>query len=46
VAGVDGLMAEGDEQVALAGAGGPDQAQVLFRCDPFEAGQVVEGRGF
>ena len=29
VPGVDGGVAEGDEQVALAGAGRPDQAQVL-----------------
>ena len=29
VAGVDGGVAEGDEEVALAGAGGADEAHVL-----------------
>jgi hypothetical protein len=39
------MAAEGDEQVALAGAGGADETQVLSCGDPLEAGQVVEGRG-
>ena len=36
---------EGDEEVALAGAGGADEAQVLLGRDPFEAGEVVERGG-
>ena len=40
----DGGVAEGEEEVALAGAGGADEAEVLRGSDPFEAGQVVEGR--
>ena len=41
-AGVDRGVADGDEQVALAGPGRPDETQVLPRGDPFEAGEVVE----
>ena len=45
VSGVDGGEAERDEQVALAGAGGSDQAEVLRGADPFQGGEVVEGGG-
>ena len=44
VPGLDGGVAEGDEEVALAGAGGADQADVLRGADPFEDGEVVERR--
>ena len=44
VPGLDGGDAERDQQVALAGAGRADQAQVLPGGDPFQRGQVVEGR--
>lgn len=37
-------MADGEEQVALAGAGGADEAEVLCCPDPLERRQVVEGR--
>ena len=43
VPGVDGGDAEGDQDVALAGAGRADQADVLGGPDPLERGQVVEG---
>ena len=43
VSGVDGGDPEGEQQVALAGAGGSDQAHVLRGPDPFQVGQVVEG---
>jgi len=36
--------AEGDKDMALARAGRPDQAQVLFGPDPFKGGEVVQGR--
>ena len=36
---------ECDEEVAFPGAGRPDQAGVLLRGDPFQAGEVVQGRG-
>ena len=45
VSGVDGGDAERDEQVALAGAGRADQAEVLRGGDPFQGGEVVQGRG-
>src|SRR5450755_1160443 len=41
VPGVHGGDAEGDQDVAFARAGRPDQAQVLFRGDPFQGGEVV-----
>jgi hypothetical protein len=37
-------VAEGEEEVALAGAGGADEAEVLRGPDPFERREVVEGR--
>ena len=43
VPGLDGGDAEGDQDVALAGAGRPDQAQVLRGGDPFQRGEVVQG---
>ena len=47
MSGFDGGDAGGDEDVALAGAGGSDHAQVLRDADPFQGGEVVEraGRG-
>lgn len=39
-------VAERDEQMALAGAGGSDEAEVLRGADPLERGEVVEGRGW
>ena len=36
--GGDGVVAQGDQQVTLAGAGRADQTKVLFGRDPFEAG--------
>jgi hypothetical protein len=44
VAGLDGGDAQRDQRVALAGAGRPDQTQILVGTDPLQAGQVVEGR--
>lgn len=41
--GRDGGVAEGDEQVAPAGAGGADEAEVLGGADPLERGQIVVG---
>ena len=35
-------MPEPDQGVGLAGAGGPDDRQVLLCAYPFQAGQVVE----
>jgi hypothetical protein len=35
-------VADGNEKVAFAGTGRPDQAQVLFRSHPFEGGEVVK----
>src|SRR5262249_56588810 len=43
VPGGDGGVAERDEQVALAGAGGPDQTKIVGLGDPFEAGGGGEG---
>ena len=43
VPGLDGGDAEGDQDVALAGAGRADQAQVLGGGDPFQRGEVVQG---
>jgi hypothetical protein len=43
VPGLHGGDAERDQQVALARAGRPDQAQVLGGGDPFQRGQVGEG---
>jgi hypothetical protein len=43
--GPDGGDAEGDQDVALAGAGRPDRAQVLRGGDPFQGGEVVQGGG-
>ena len=43
VAGADGGDAQGDQDVALAGAGRADQAQVLGGGDPFQGGEVVQG---
>jgi hypothetical protein len=40
--GGDGGVAEGDEDVRLAGAGRPDEAEVLGGADPLERGEVVE----
>ena len=45
VPGLHGGGAEGDQQVALARAGRPDQAQVLPGGDPFQRGQVGDGGG-
>jgi hypothetical protein len=44
VAGLDRGDTQRDQGVALAGAGWPDQTQVLVGTDPLQAGQVVEGR--
>lgn len=44
--GVDRGAAERDVQVALAGPGGADEAEVLGGGDPLERGEVVEGRRF
>jgi hypothetical protein len=41
--GADGGDAEGDQDVALARAGRPDQAQVLRGGDPLQGGEVVQG---
>jgi len=43
VPGLHGGDAERDEQVALAGAGRADWAEVLAGADPFQRGQVGEG---
>ena len=45
VAGGDGGVAERDQGVGLARAGGADQGEVLLGRDPFQAGQVRPGRG-
>jgi hypothetical protein len=39
---VDGGRSDREQQVALAGAGWSDQAQVLGSPHPFQTGQVVE----
>ena len=44
VAGLNGGVAEGDEQVRLAGPGGAEQTGVLVAAQPLQRGQVVEGR--
>jgi hypothetical protein len=36
---------EGDEQVGLAGAGVPDQAQGVAAADPVAGGELVDGGG-
>ncbi|GIE92042.1 hypothetical protein Are01nite_85220 [Actinoplanes regularis] len=41
-----GLGAQRDEQVGLAGAGVPDQADRVPAADPVAGGQRVHGRGF
>jgi hypothetical protein len=41
--GLDGGVAEAEQQMRLAGAGRPDQAQILLGPDPLQAGQIVEG---
>gem|GEM_PF-4016325 len=46
VSGLDCGVAERDEEVGFAGAGGSDETHVLSGVDPLEAGQVVERRGF
>jgi len=43
VPGRDGGVAERDQQVALAGAGGSDQAQVLRSGNPPQGREVGEG---
>ena len=43
VPGPDGGDAEGDQDVALAGVGRADQAQVLRGGDPFQGREVVQG---
>lgn len=45
VAGHGGLGAQGDEQVGLAGAGVPDQAEWVAALDPFAGGQGVDRGG-
>ena len=42
--GLDRGDAERDQQVALAGTRRPEQAEILPRGDPFQRGQVVQGR--
>jgi hypothetical protein len=37
--------AQGDEQVGLAGAGVPDQAQGFALADPVAGGELVDGGG-
>src|SRR5262249_51133190 len=44
VPGVDGSDAEGDQDVALARSGRPDQAQILLCRDPPQGGEVIQGR--
>jgi len=41
---VDGVDAERDQDMALARAGRPDQAQILPGGDPFQGREVVQGR--
>ena len=41
-AGVDGVVSEGDEQVALARPGGSHETKILLGGDPLERHQVVE----
>jgi len=40
----DGGVPEGDQGVALAGPGWPDQGQILPRADPLQRGEVGPGR--
>jgi hypothetical protein len=42
VAGVDGGVAEPDQDVALAGARRTDDRQIVLGTNPFQAGQVVD----
>jgi hypothetical protein len=44
VSGLDGGDPERDKHVALARAGWSDEADILRGPDPFQAGEVVEGR--
>src|SRR5260370_19008110 len=44
VPGVDGGDAEGDQDLAFAPSGRADQAQVLPGGDPFQGGEVIQGR--
>ena len=44
LAGYNKLVTERDEQVALAGAGGTDETEVLGGADPLQAREVVERR--
>lgn len=41
---LDSGMAHSNEQVRLPGVGRADQAKVLLGADPFQPGEVVEGR--
>ena len=43
VPGVDGGVAEGEQQVRLAGSRGPDEAEVFGGPDPLQGPEVVEG---
>lgn len=43
VSGVDGGRSEREKQMAFAGPGWPDEADILRCSDPFEAAEVVEG---
>jgi hypothetical protein len=43
VSGVDGGRSEREKQMAFAGPGWPDEADILSCSDPFEAAEVVEG---
>ena len=45
MSGVDRGVAERDEEMTFAGAGGSDETHVLSGWDPFEARDVVERRG-
>src|ERR1022692_3046944 len=44
VPGSDGSGAEGDQDVAFARAGRPDEAQILLGGDPFQGREVVQRR--
>src|SRR5690348_8230023 len=44
VPGLDRGGAQGDQQVALAGSRRPEQAEILGGGDPFQGGQVLQGR--
>jgi hypothetical protein len=43
VPGVDGGVAEGEQQVRLAGSRGPDKAEIFGGADPLQGPEVVEG---